>query len=271
MTFGRWLGITGTLIGSYYVFMLLGVMLHETAHGFAAEAYGGTWFAFDINPGLGGWAWTDGVADEHRWIVTWAGLAVDFVTGGIGLLWLLLLRPHLTTPRVLLLTFTVGGLGSALGYTLQGFLFLKGDSAGLAESLSTPARVLSAVVIGALLLLCVAWGLRRIIFLLEEHYEPRGRGGRFLAISVSVLLPWLAFLLLKPGVKVYDEGERLRYYGVLTAVMLVAAFFFTRHRPLAADPAAARPPRALTGALWFGIAAACYVATETWLRDVKLA
>ena len=64
--------MSGTLLGSYYVFMLVGIMIHEAAHGLAAEAVGGTWVAFDINPGLGGWAWHRGVPEEK----------VDHIPGG---------------------------------------------------------------------------------------------------------------------------------------------------------------------------------------------
>ena len=118
----RWIGFTGALCGGMYVFLIVGVTVHEIlGHGLAALLVGGNFHSFSILPGGGGWAWTSEVG-ELRWIVTWAGIAVNLLFGLLGLAVLLLRKRPLGAGRLALFLFAVTQLGSALQYPLEQIL-----------------------------------------------------------------------------------------------------------------------------------------------------
>ena len=264
----RWLGFTGTLCGGLYVFFLLGIYLHEiVGHGLVAVLLGGEFEGFSVNPGLGGWAWTQDVRAEDEWLVDWGGIAVDLATGLLGF-GLFFLRPrHLSAGALALFLLALGGTARAVGYTLQGFLFLRGDAGHLAGRLDVWVR---HVCIGVLLILFAAlavWALRRTLVFLEEHFEPANARQRRTAVFLSVLLPLGALILLKPQVELFEPWQRLAFQGSLAGALGVLAFFLTRRVPRDADPDAARRPSAWTGLLWFVLAGAAYAATAIWVRE----
>ena len=249
------------------MFFLLGVYLHEiVGHGLVAVLLGGEFKSFSVNPGLGGWAWVDGVRGEDAWLFEWSGIAINLATGLIGF-GLFFLRPrHLSAGAMALFLFGLSGTAQALGYTLQGFLFLGGDAGHLAGTLDPWVRLACTGVLLVLFVALAVLALRRTLVFLEEHFEPASITQRRVALLLSVLLPLGAFILLKPQVDVFEQWQRLAFQGSLAGALVAFAFFLTRRAPRGADPDAARRPSARTGLLWLVLSGAAYTTTAIWVH-----
>ena len=267
MIWRRWFSFTGTLLGGFYFFMLLSVAIHELlGHGLAAVLCGGRFESFSVLPGLGGWARIADVAQGRSWIVTAAGSTVQLLLGLSGLLVLEVRRRHLSAAVLAIWLFVVSNVGSALGYTAHGLIFLKGDAGELARDLTVSWRILASVLAAALAVCFLAWVLRRLTFYLEEHFAPEGRGRRMRAFLLCVALPLGAFLLAKPSVEVFGFWERTVALAAEFLLLVAGGLLFARKAPRGVDLTAARPPGPWHAAAWLGVALAAGLATAFWLE-----
>ncbi len=266
----RWLGFTGSLIGGFYVCSQFGVLLHEfVGHGVIGVLCGGTFNEFTVLPGGGGWAWVD-VPDRMVWVMQWGGIAVQLLTGLAAGALILRRRRHLSRTNLLLFLIAVTQTGAAIGYTLQGFLFRKGDSGHLASTMSMPVLVAARLGLAVLFLAFLYWGLRRLLLLLEENYEPASCRARYAAFVGSVIAPIGAFVVFAPAPTVFEASQRWLFYGCLFALLLCAGALFTRKRPKGAEPDRAYRPGVAAGMSWLLAAGATYWATVTWLSTVHV-
>ena len=266
----RWLGFTGSLIGGYYVCSQFGVLAHEVVgHGLVGVLCGGTFYSFTILPGGGGWAWVD-VPDHLVWVMQWGGIAVQLLTGLVAAALILRARRHLSRTNLLLFLIAVTQIGAAVGYTLQGLFFLKGDSGDLARAMSPPGLLAARLGVGLVFLAFLCWGLRRLLVLLEEHYEPGSWRGRYGAFVGSVIAPIGAFVVFAPAPDVFEPAERRWFFGCLFALLLTVAALFTRKRPRDAEPDGAQRPGVVAGVSWLLAAGAIYGATVMWLAEVDV-
>jgi hypothetical protein len=262
---GRWFAFAGALAGGLYLFVLLAVAVHEIlGHGLAAILCGGRFVQFSVKPGFTGYAWYDGVPASRAWIVTAAGNAIN-VAVGLPALALSLRWRHVSLRAFVAWLVAATNLGLALGYTLQGLAFGKGDAHVLARDVGPTARIVATAITAALLLGFAVLVLRRLARMLEEQFEPRDRAARRRAFLLAVVLPVAAMLALKPQGELFDLGEQLLSGAVGLAALLALGLWVTRRAPPGAAPEVATRLRPLhaVGAL-LG-AAAGYAATALWL------
>jgi len=267
----RWFGFAGTLAGGLFVAMLLAVALHEICgHGLAAELCGGRFVAFHLNASFSGWAQYEDLPPGHWAAVTAAGSAVNLAAGLIAFGALHLLRRHLTPAAFALWLLAIANLGSAVGYTLQGLLFDRGDAGELVRDEPVLVRVAALVAAGAACAALVWWALRRLALYLEEQFAPAGARRRYAAYAVAVLLPLAVLWAVKPAGEVFTQGQRAWSLAAGSFLVIGAGALIARRAPAGAAPEEARLLRPVHALAALALAAATWTATALWLDHVTL-
>jgi hypothetical protein len=264
---GRWFAFAGALAGGLYLFLLVAVAVHEVfGHGLAAVVCGGRFLQFSVKPGFTGYAWFDQVPISRQWFVTAAGNAVNVLVG-LGAVALSARSRHLSPRTFLVWLLATTNLGLALGYTLQGLAFGKGDAGELASDLVPAARAAATGIAATLLLAFFLLVLRRLVLMLEEQIEPPNRATRRHAFLLVVVLPVAVMLAVKPRGEVFDLSEQLLSAAVGLVALILLGFAVTRNAPSGASAGAAKKLCPWHAIVVLGGAAAGYAATALWLAE----
>ena len=262
-----------SIAASIYATQMLGVVAHEiVGHGLGAEAVGGTFASFAVDPSAHGWARYDGVPEALAWIPLWGGIAIELVVGLLAMALWRARRYAVDHVGLACLGLAVTNAGSAIGYALEGAVAGAGDARGLHDDLHGVAWLAVVLALFAAYFTLLDWTMRRLMpFLDAQAGAPPSHARRRAWFLVTAALPIAVLLLARPRSPVFEPWMDWLSRVVILAIVVLAGLYRVRTVPLSVP--SERPPLGLAGAAaWAALAVALAVlAARFWAHGVTVA